>query len=717
MITRKGIEMRSFINGKKIAASALAAAMSMAFIPQITGGVAVFADEAKNQDNTCLATTKLASPEPLTGSFWQGSWAYFGKDNNYPIEFRVLAPSTTKFGGKTVFIDSVRGLFTDSFDNRSEGSTAWNGSSLQAKLNGSFMTETFTDIEREAIPVSYLEGGEDYPEGSFNAYYYGKTVGINDRIFLLDAGDVSNPEYGFPEDPGWTTETDWSGTLERHFVSRIKGGVSWEYWLRTPHDGVNEAGLVGEYGELASSGRTISYGVAPALNIDLSRILFSTAVSGEMGAIGTRYAFTLFDGDMEIVPGSVTTDGSGISVSYEVTGDNAGNATTASVLILDKEYDADGPEGTEILYYSALSGSFGLNSEGTFTLPSTLDLSGWGTDYYVYLIAEDRNEDMETDYASSPVLLDAPGSNTVNCSNYWGTFSYLAMTDVMVNGIALSLDKNGTPVALTPGETATLTLKNAEGWMNTTFGLFYDSELKGSYVLTDDGNGVMSGTFIVPEKDFAIGINQAEVVKDGWIFEGGEYYYYIQGVMQTKWLKDGGKWYYLDPESGIMAKGWQQVGGKWYFFKQNGSMVTGWNEIGGRWYWFNNSGAMVTGWQKIGDKWYYFAASGAMKTGWLQEGGSWYYLEKNGAMVTGWKIVDGDYYFFKSGGVMASNEYCDGYRLDPNGKWTYKVRYSWKKDSRGWYYEDSYGWYLKDVKFRIDGKIYEFDKRGYCTNP
>ena len=106
-----------------------------------------------------------------------------------------------------------------------------------------------------------------------------------------------------------------------------------------------------------------------------------------------------------------------------------------------------------------------------------------------------------------------------------------------------------------------------------------------------------------------------------------------------------------------------------------------------------------------------------MATGWEEIDGTYYYFRSSGAMVTGWQEIDGVYYYFKSSGAMAANEYCDGYWLDASGKWTYKAKAEWKQDSKGWYYQDTNGWYAKNGTWTIDGKDYNFDAQGYCTNP
>ena len=109
-------------------------------------------------------------------------------------------------------------------------------------------------------------------------------------------------------------------------------------------------------------------------------------------------------------------------------------------------------------------------------------------------------------------VITTAAPTTVKCTNYWGSSSNDAMKDVKINNNPLTANPSGTPVNLTPGETATITLKNASGWNNTSFFLYYNSQINGSnYSLTDNGAGVLSGTFIVPDFDFSIGINQERV--------------------------------------------------------------------------------------------------------------------------------------------------------------------------------------------------------------
>ena len=227
-----------------------------------------------------------------------------------------------------------------------------------------------------------------------------------------------------------------------------------------------------------------------------------------------------------------------------------------------------------------------------------------------------------------------------------------------------------------------------------------------------------------------------------------EFWYFFDdnGAMVTGWKQSGSDWYYLDPATGAMVTGWKQVGGKWYWFdalgkmvsgapflidgktyvfKSNGEMVTGgWykgsdsSNGNSSWFYLGSDGVAAEGWKKIDGKWYYFYATGSMaEFTWIEEGGKKYFVDSNGAMFTGWKKFGEYWYYFKSNGEMAANEYCNGYWLDSDGKWTYQYVAKWNKNSTGWWYGDTAGWYAKNTSIKIDGKVYNFNASGYCTNP
>ena len=599
------------VNGKvkqiagKITAGILTAAMCVSFIPKIIGNDDVSAAVTKNQSNTCLGTSGIAGPvtPKSKDASWSGSYVYFGKDAQRPIRFRVLAPSTSAFGGTTMFLDSDSILF----DWESGRSNLWVNSEIKYVLNEVFYVDTFTNSEKNAIATSYSKGGTKYPTGSYEEYAFFGTTGVNDKIFLLDASEVLNPAYGYSSDDGWDSpgrgdEWERKHTAYNHRKSGSDRLSSW--WLRSANNAyANGLGFVNENGVLNIGGTSASLmnseiGVAPALNVNTKSIIFSTAISGKVGAVNSEYKLTLKDSNLNIaVQSGQKTKLMGdkkISVPYTITGSDAGNANRASVLILDKAYTEGNTNSAKILYYGALSGTFGKTSTGSFTLPSSLDMNGWGSKYRVYILAEDINGDKETDYASAPVEISAPQYKNI-------------------------------------------------------------------------------------------------------------------------WLQDGNVWRYYN-SNGVKVTGWNEISGAWYLFNSNGDMLKGWQKDGSAWYYLGDNGSMRTGWQKIGSAWYYFGDSGVMRTGWQQIGGSWYYFESSGAMVTGWKEINGVFYLFKSNGKMAADEYCDGYYLDPDGKWTWKYKCSWHKDSTGWWYGNS-EWYAKGSTIKINDKYYNFNSLGYCTNP
>ena len=71
--------------------------------------------------------------------------------------------------------------------------------------------------------------------------------------------------------------------------------------------------------------------------------------------------------------------------------------------------DLSNANGAAILRCCALDAPAG----GMFLLPDGCDLNGWGTDYHVYLLAENPGGAMETDYASVPVPVGIPARQPV----------------------------------------------------------------------------------------------------------------------------------------------------------------------------------------------------------------------------------------------------------------------------------------------------------------
>lgn len=241
-----------------------------------------------------------------------------------------------------------------------------------------------------------------------------------------------------------------------------------------------------------------------------SNVLFSTAISGEMGQEGTEYKQTFIKPNIRVLlrdDRSASKDGYEVDIPYNVTGDGADAVTRVSVLILDKKLE---DATSNILLYEGLTGSYSKTGEGTFMLPRTLDDKVWGKDYNVYLIAEDINEGKENDYASVPLLLPVLGNN---------------------------------------------------GWIQDGTNWYYI-----------EGGDKITGWKQIADNWYYF--NNSGVMQTGWANVNNTWYYLgDNGIMVTGWLELSGKKYYLDSD-GKMATGTKTIDGKEYEFDNYGVLVT-----------------------------------------------------------------------------------------------------------------------------------------------
>jgi len=370
----------------KAVAATMSAVFAFTLIPMALGQNAVIAatEFTKDQSNTSLGVSGINNP--ITGgdatSPWSGSYVYFGNYNG-PIKFRVLQKNSDNHAGSyALFLDCDSVLFDQRFD---YDSNVWEDSELYAYLNDStrgFLYYGFTESEQTAIASNTRLNGE--------------------KIFVLDEGEAENSDYGY------------SNTSEP-CASRTKTGGTFNsnsWWLRSGNliysddaDYVCDDGMLGFF--------YVNYGligVAPALNINQESIIFSTEIKDLGNGFG-EYKLTIMDENLNIaVPAGqyVTATGTTITVPYEISGKDVGTATRATILITDKAWNES---DANIILYDELGAS--TASSGTFTLPSGRDLSGWGTDYRVYILAENINDVNVTDYASEPVEIKLTHTVTV----------------------------------------------------------------------------------------------------------------------------------------------------------------------------------------------------------------------------------------------------------------------------------------------------------------
>ena len=212
-----------------------------------------------------------------------------------------------------------------------------------------------------------------------------------------------------------------------------------------------------------------------------------------------------------------------------------------------------------------------------------------------------------------------------------------------------------------------------------------------------------------------LGLKKESSNKNGWITEGGQKYYYVNGEKASGWKTIGGKRYYFIAPDYHMHTGWLSFGSTYYYMMSDGHMHTGWLSFGSTYYYLNSNGVRVTGWQTIDGKEYYFDENGirrdnVKKEGWQTENGK-RYLNSNGVRVTGWQIIGGKkYYFAKDGKRQTGWQTIDGkryYFIAPD----YHMHTGWLSFGSTYYYLNSNGVSVTGWQ-TIDGKEYYFDENG-----
>ena len=345
---------------------------------------------------------------------------YFGTYNGSPVKYRVLDSNTTTFSNdnttNTMLLDCDSLLFESKFD---DSSNIWSTSYLKRYLNSEkgegydyssegFLTTAFTSSEQNAIASSskstpHSSDGEPYGDIEWTSLK-------GDKIFLLDLIEVCNMSYGY------SMEAYNYATNRIKTCDGVNNNTIW--WLRSTSKMMNNyVGMVrfsdkgGWFDRGTAASCSDSY-VSPALNINLSSILFSSVISGTAGETGTEYKLTLIDDSTTMAAnGNITRKGDTITVPYTITEGEGGAVTKASVLILDKQYTPGNTNNANILAYDTLDTNdvnFQTTSTGTFKLPAELSEKECGKDYYAYIIAECDKSDKLTNYASAPVSVSVP---------------------------------------------------------------------------------------------------------------------------------------------------------------------------------------------------------------------------------------------------------------------------------------------------------------------
>lgn len=141
---------------------------------------------------------------------------------------------------------------------------SWEGSSLRAWLNGDFLTNAFTDAEREAVMTSTQRN--DQSNGNVEWTTSGGED-TQDRVFLLSYNEVG--VYLGDKEARKAVGTEHARSLGAKFMGLTSVGIgetSW--WLRSPGKEQNEATCIDVMGDFGSRSVGDKLGIRPAILLD-----------------------------------------------------------------------------------------------------------------------------------------------------------------------------------------------------------------------------------------------------------------------------------------------------------------------------------------------------------------------------------------------------------------------------------------------------------------
>ena len=189
-------------------------------------------------------------------------------------------------------------------------------------------------------------------------------------------------------------------------------------------------------------------------------------------------------------------------------------------------------------------------------------------------------------------------------------------------------------------------------------------------------------------------LNQNCTKYDGWLLDGGQWYYIADSYMVNNTAFSPGIYeetgdenaWIFDAAGHLVYGGWYWVtyegeGGTWLLANADGTGYNGWLWENNHWYYIDN-GYMINNTTYTAPDGYTYAFDGygylVNQEGWIwigdSENGFWTYTDGNGAVLTNsWKWIDGKCYYFGEYGNMYSNGtyMIDGveYSFDHTGAW------------------------------------------------
>ena len=340
------------------------------------------------------------------GNYWQSVRSEDATDSNKePVKWRVLAT------GGSLFVVSDQNLDCVVYNSSAETVT-WEECSLRKWLNSKFLDNAFTAQEQGAV-LETLVVNEDGAKGSEAG------ADTYDKVYLLSVYEVIDPELGFPTD--WKDKGGTRVALNTEYTKSkraITGAdMSGAWWLRTPGDAKNAANVFNEGNVFVRGGNVNNFifAVRPAMNIDSSKVLFTSPAegcksSGEPGAdamkevgsyTGSDWKLTVKDDTRPVFEASVIgsktvlKDGA-VKLKYE--GASAGANEYISAVIEDAEGN--------ILYYGNIARNTSADAADSGKAAINVPEGLTPGNYVIKVFSEQCNGSFKTDLASNIVSLD-----------------------------------------------------------------------------------------------------------------------------------------------------------------------------------------------------------------------------------------------------------------------------------------------------------------------
>ena len=375
--------------GKKLLAILLTSTMAAVFASDIAGGILQVEAAADSIDKIGLGISDIVNPQGA------GKWSYvyFGHyapgKTDYPLKWRVLKKDATGFasGKTTMFLDCdyvINNSVTFSSDT---SKSEWSVSQLRDGCINMATTNTyFSDVQLSHIMPSNIS------EKDYNPIAGAADMAVNgDKIFIIGANDVTNTSYGYGND---------LDPRKKKYINDGYGDTDW--WIRTK---LKESGTVkvikadGGFDQFYEPDR--SHGISPALNLDVTSIMFTRLVDGNKGYANAAYALMLKDPNLKVEITNTNKDASAINnkvtIPIKLSGSSVNDKTRIYVFATNGEFEPGNLNNAKLESFERAD----LSADGTATFPEPY----WGKHFYLVAVNPSGNTDNEdyTDYVSEPV--------------------------------------------------------------------------------------------------------------------------------------------------------------------------------------------------------------------------------------------------------------------------------------------------------------------------